>query len=397
MANRFGNPPNLGVYPVPPPTDWSQAQEEPDPTANPYLYALMSGAGDDDSQALQDVLRKRGALGTILAASGSKALAPMGKAMVQEAGEAPALINQGRKLKLALEQQKAQAADHQLKMGLDERRLSEMERHNRALEAKQNDLTGGLFGIKDDQAEAIADAISKGQQPPDMKGMYSLAGPVKAKLATRGYDLSKATLDWAATTKFLATANNPQQLRLRQAITFTRDTLPKIEALYDRWLKLAPTTGFKRFNRTAVSAAKAVGGEIGSVALNLEARINDLTSELGNVYMGGNSPTDHSLKLAAQNLSADWDEKAFKDAIKRLQTDLTIRENSIRTAEPITGAGGGQYYTAPPVAAPPGGGAAHPGAHGGGGGAAPPVEGAVKSKSGRWMKKNDKGQWEYLE
>ena len=55
-----------------------------------------------------------------------------------------------------------------------------------------------------------------------------------------------------------------------------------------------------------------------------------MTSELGNVYMGGNSPTDHALTLAAKNLSADWSEGQLRAALTLARTNLRIRANSIK-------------------------------------------------------------------
>jgi hypothetical protein len=120
---------------------------------------------------------------------------------------------------------------------------------------------------------------------------------------------------------------------LRQAISFTSDSLNIIDGLYDEWKKVGATSGIKLFNRAALAAAKQLPGEAGSVATRLEAQINDLTSELGTVYKGGNSSTDESLKLAAGNLSGDWNETTFKAALKQIHTNLKIRDNSIKNSQ----------------------------------------------------------------
>src|SRR5206468_10703942 len=84
-------------------------------------------------------------------------------------------------------------------------------------------------------AGSIADAIEQGLQPPDVKGLYRMAGPVRAELSKRGYDLTRANLDWQAAQKHVATLNGAQQTRLRQAISTASDSLGVIEDLAKQW------------------------------------------------------------------------------------------------------------------------------------------------------------------
>ena len=206
----------------------------------------------------------------------------------------------------------------------------------------------------EDDAAAIADAIIAGDQPPVTTGLYRLAGPVRASLAKKGYDQSTALSDWNATQKHLSTLNGAQQERLRQAITFTSDSIDNIETLYQDWKKAAGISGIKLFNKASLATAKQLPGEAGAKATALEAQIADLTSELGTVYKGGNSSTDESLRLAAKNLEADWNEQTFKEAVKNIRKNLQIRSNSIRTSQPA-GIANSQYSPTPqaaPAAAP---------------------------------------------
>lgn len=184
----------------------------------------------------------------------------------------------------------------------------------------------------EDDAKVIAQAIINGDQPPVLTGLYRLAGPVKAELERAKFDLTTATRDWNAIQKHLSTLNGAQQERLRQAVSFTADSLDQIDSLYQEWLKVGPASGFKILNKGALKAAKQLPGKPGEVATNLEAQINDLTSELGTVYKGGNSSTDESLRLASENLRADWNEQTFKRALGQIRTNLQIRKNSINSS-----------------------------------------------------------------
>jgi hypothetical protein len=193
---------------------------------------------------------------------------------------------------------------------------------------------GASSAAGSDPASDIAGAIMRGEQPPETKGLYGKGAAVRAILAKSGYNLMQAQGDWQATQRHLATLNGPQQERLRQAITFTHDSLGQIEDLYSQWQKLGPASGFKVLNRASLAVAKHLPGETGAVATNLEAQINDLSAELATVYKGGNSGTDLSMKKAAENLKADWNELTFRSALKQIRTNLTIRKNSLMSSEP---------------------------------------------------------------
>lgn len=197
----------------------------------------------------------------------------------------------------------------------------------------------GDAGIKD-----IAQAIMKGEQPPTLQGLYRQGAAVRAELAKQGFNLARAESDWHATQKHLATLNGAQQERLRQAVSFTSDSLGIIDDLYSQWQKVGSTSGWKAFNKASLETAKQLPGQAGNIANRLEAQINDLTAELGTVYKGGNSSTDESLKLAAQNLKAEWNEQTFKSALGQIRQNLEIRQNSIRHSQPA-GVSEGSPYT----------------------------------------------------
>jgi hypothetical protein len=211
-----------------------------------------------------------------------------------------------------------------------------MNPNNPSLKVKAAEASARLRNaslVTNGDAKDIAAGIERGDLPPTMKSLYRNAASVEAELARRGVPLAKMEADWMATNKLLATLNGPQQVRLRQAVQFTSDSLEIIDDLYSKWLKTGLPSGFKEFNRAALTAAKSLPGEAGSIANRLDAQLNDLTSELGTVYKGGNSSTDESLKLAAGNLKAEWNTKTFHDAIQQVRTNLKIRQNSIKNSQ----------------------------------------------------------------
>lgn len=202
-----------------------------------------------------------------------------------------------------------------------------------------------------DLVKQTADGIEQGLAPPDMKGLGRLRVPVQAELATRGFNLSQANLDWQATQKHLATLNSGGQERLNQAINFVSDTIPVIRHLYNDWQQQAGSSGFKLLNKATLATMKQLPGKAGATAQALETQINDFVSELGTVYKGGGTSTDKSLGMAASNLAADWNPETFNAALNLAEKNIAIRKNSVASSQ-VHGASGGNPYAPPSAAAP---------------------------------------------
>jgi hypothetical protein len=197
-------------------------------------------------------------------------------------------------------------------------------------------------------AATIADGIVSGAQPPDLKGLYRHGAQIRKALQDRGYSLTDAQQDWEAVKKNISSANSPQQLKIRQSIDNTYHSLDVIEDYAKQW----DAGGYPLLNKARLAAARngALGPDAQKIAVALESQIADVTSELGNVYMGGNSPTDHSLALAAKNLQADWSKDTLLDALKRTRVNLTIRDNSLKHATTLSP---DNKYAKPETAATP--------------------------------------------
>lgn len=198
-----------------------------------------------------------------------------------------------------------------------------------------------------DVKEAVA-AMKDGTAPPILPGRAT-----KEYLATiaeahkQGFDIQKAATDWTATQKHIATMNGAQQLRLNQSINALPDMLDKVDELASQW----KGGRFPILNKANLALAKggAYGKDAATIANQLDAQIADVTADLGNVYMGGNSPTDHALGLAGKSLSGDWDEKVLHDMVKLAKGNVTIRQNSIRNTG-VAGASADNPYGSQPSA-----------------------------------------------
>lgn len=212
----------------------------------------------------------------------------------------------------------------------------------------QSKPAAGTAQAGGDMAENIANAIIAGEQPPDTKGLYRYGAAVKDALARKHYNLSSANVDWMATQKHIATLNGQQQTRLQQALNVIPPSLDIIDQLADEWNGSTTTI----LNKVSLMAAKqgALGQKAKAVANKLDAQISDVASELGNVYMGGNTPTDHSLAMAAKNLKADWDAKTLHDLTALARENVRIRQNSVMNSGVVGASANNPYAPPQPVA-----------------------------------------------
>lgn len=183
-------------------------------------------------------------------------------------------------------------------------------------------------GVADD----IAEAIMSGTQPPDTKGLYRTGPQVRAKLAQQGYDLKNANLDWQAAQKFTLAVNSPPLVRLRASANTAYHSLDLIDQYSNEW----KAGRFPAFNKAMLAAAQqgTMGPEAQRIAFQLNEQITTLQFELGNVVMGGNSPTDQSLQQMQKALSADWPQDVMASMTDQARKNLAIRINSFKQISP---------------------------------------------------------------
>ena len=196
-----------------------------------------------------------------------------------------------------------------------------------------------LLGREADRetARVIAEAVTKGEQPPTMTGLRKFTGLVREEMAKLGYDLTEATQDWNAMGKHISTLNSAGQLRMRQATTFAYHSLDLVEKFANEW----DAGGFPTLNKIRMQSAMegVLGPEAQRIATNLNSTITDLVSELATVYRGGLSSTDSSIALAAETLKTEWSHEVLLSGIQLMRDTLQIRLNSINT----TGVAGTPY------------------------------------------------------
>lgn len=198
--------------------------------------------------------------------------------------------------------------------------------------------------MKAGDIDEIAQSIVKGEQPPNLQGLYRQGASVRASLARQGYPLAQAQQDWEAQKKFLATLNGAQQLKLRQATEFVKETVPLVRELSSDLTAKIPRTQFPILNSAALIAARSgtLGQEAQISATKLTAQINDMQAELATMYRGGNTATDAALKQAGEMLKTNWTEPQLNAALDLVERNAQIRLNSIRSTG-VAGVSGESY------------------------------------------------------
>jgi hypothetical protein len=238
-------------------------------------------------------------------------------------------------------QQAAQSASGQALTAAGQAETAAYHKAELAQGAQRLAQSAAGVGGADDVKLSVA-GMKDGSLPPQLPGRASKDyTAIMAEAKRQGFDLAKANEDWVATQKHLATMNGQQQERLRQAISFTKESLPLVRQLITQW----DSAGYPVLSKAALDAAAAGAGtkEQQSLAVRLKGQIADLTSELGTVYKGGNSSTDESLKLAGENLSGSWSKQAALDAIDQIDKNIGFRENSMRNSRAVTSGGDNPY------------------------------------------------------
>jgi len=193
---------------------------------------------------------------------------------------------------------------------------------------------------QNDIDEAVS-GIVNGSIPPEISSMTSFRDRTRviAALTRNGFDLSKAASEWKSTQKFLASMNSEKQIRLRQALSSVSDALDNVEALSNEFSR----SGFTPLNKAQIAVAASGIGPQADLAREYLGQISIIQDELGQVFMGGNSPTERALELAAKTIgSGDWTQSQMSATIKNIRDNLRYRINAINNADVYTGTAGNQ-------------------------------------------------------
>jgi hypothetical protein len=326
-------------------------------------YSVMTAPSPEAAEEAAGGVRRGAALrrnlGMAGALSGDPTAARVGAGLVSEAEQGMRGLGEAGqtrlKMAMAAEEAKQRRTKEEADRALRERSIASQETYRQAATGMQAARLGvekerlgleqarmGVGAAAGGEESAItlkAKAIIEGRQPPDMRGLYRMALPISAELERRGFDLSKAQMQWDAQKRLVSSLNGPQQIRLGQATRMVKDSLDKVEELYGKWEKAGLATQFPLINRADIATAMAAGGERGAAATALNTLINDLILEQATVLMGGNAPTEQAMKHAEANLNAAWGGKTFREALELVKFNTNTRMRVMQESQPNLGPG----------------------------------------------------------
>ncbi len=196
--------------------------------------------------------------------------------------------------------------------------------------------------------QSIAQGIENGSQPPTLTGLYGKSAQVRAQLEQDGYNLTKATEDWNAVTKWTATTNSSTVVKAKVAADSSLSYIKSLRTLSNQWDEQNPLTPLDYAHFQA-----ALNGTMGQANQNLaqkvQTQIADLTADMASVYRYGLSTTDSSMSNAAETLSTNWDNGRLNASLDVIEPNLKVRINSLTNPANAQSAAGGPnaYVTAP--------------------------------------------------
>jgi len=207
---------------------------------------------------------------------------------------------------------------------------------------------GGV--VVSENAQRIGDMIASGKFPPNalqnLGRNGTLRDQVMIHLANKGADLNGLLLDFDAEKAWLRTQNGSKFQSIRNNGTTLLHTLDRAEQAYNDLRKMVPAMSAGALNRGQLNILRQRNDRVGEAARRLDVLVADVVPEIGSMIMGGNSNTDHSLELASHNLSGEWNETQFLDAIKQARMTTNTRLAALSDSVPVTLKTSGPVYNA---------------------------------------------------
>lgn len=190
--------------------------------------------------------------------------------------------------------------------------------------------------------DSIVEGIASGQQPPKLQGLYSLSGPVRAGLQDKGFDLSKAQLEWSRAEKQVASLNGPQMTRFVGLATSVDKTIDEVRELSEQM----DNSGIPLLNRARIEAYVHAQGNSpnGQLAARYIAATNTLKEEFASLAQGGYAPTEPVWELANRQINADFGVKQMGASLDEIQRLIRYRVNAIPGLNQV-GPGAADRYT----------------------------------------------------
>lgn len=206
--------------------------------------------------------------------------------------------------------------------------------------ANRNPLTGELTPLDEkiagssigtDMVKNLADGIASGQQPPVVgQGQGTGAkinAAVKSELQRRGFDLTKANLEYEAAHKQVLSLNGPQMVRYKGLTDSVINTINDVNDLAGQ----LGNSGITGLNAAKLAALTNTAGNTpqGQLATKYLTAVNTLKEEFANLAQGGYAPTEAAWDLANKQINANFGVDQLQSSLKEVQRLLNYRLQAI--------------------------------------------------------------------
>ena len=204
--------------------------------------------------------------------------------------------------------------------------------------AMRDPVTGALTAIDpnvggtsagNEAVTKIGDAIIAGKQPPVLTGMgNSKIGPaVKAYLAGKNFDFTKANLEYDAAHKQVLSLNGPQMVRYSGLSTSVINTIDRVNELATQM----NNSGITGLNAAKIATLINTAGNTdqGKLASQYLAAVNTLKEEFANLAQGGYAPTEAAWDLAKSQINSNYGVDQLGASLGEVQRLLRYRLNGI--------------------------------------------------------------------
>lgn len=200
-------------------------------------------------------------------------------------------------------------------------------------------------------ADAIAQGIKDGTQPPVTTGLYRQGPAVRGILAKDKFDLAKAQLEWDRAHRQIASLNGPQMIKYQGLAESVVATIDEVRELAHQM----GNSGVPLANRAKIQAYIQAEGnsEKGQLATRYLTAVNTLKEEFTNLAQGGYAPTESAWALANSQINADYGYKQMEASLTEVRRLIQYRLQAIPNMQTL-GPGGANRYGGGGAAAQPG-------------------------------------------
>ncbi len=176
-------------------------------------------------------------------------------------------------------------------------------------------------------------------------GLYRVGAAVRSALHERGFDLSKAQLQWDGAKKQIASLNGTQMTRYTGLANSVVNTIDEVNRQADE----IKNSGVVPLNRLKMEAWAKLNGNspMGQKVSAYLASVSTLTGELANLEQGGYAPTEEAWAVAKQQVRGDYGVKQLSASLTEVQKLINYRLQNIPNLNTVGPLSPNQYTGQP--------------------------------------------------